>query len=415
MAISGDTIVVGASGESSNATGVNGNQTDNSSTGSGAAYVFVRSGGVWSQQAYLKASNPDVQDSFGRAVAISGDTIVVGAPHESSNAQGVNGNDADNSTSGSGAAYVFVRNGTTWTQQAYLKASNTGLSDSFGWAVAVSGDTTVVGAIGEASAATGVNGNQADNSAPGQGAAYVFTRVGAEWSQQAYLKSSSAGGIGFGETAAISGDTIVVGTTAEASNATGVNGNQFDTSASSAGAAYVFVRNGSTWSQQAYLKASNTGSNDRFGATVDISGDTIAVGAPDESSSATGVNGNQADNSKLDAGAVYVFTRNGTTWSQQAYLKASNTDVLDQFGIAVSISGDSLLVGAPEESSAATGVNGNQADNSASNSGAAYLFSRSGTTWAQQAYLKASNTGGFFGDSVSISGATAVAGADLER
>ncbi len=117
------------------------------------------------------------------------------------------------------------------------------------------------------------------------------------------------------------------------------------------------------------------------------------VGANEEDSNATGVNGDESDNSASNAGAAYVFTRGGTTWSQAAYLKASNTGVSDGFGIAVAISGDTLVVGAPGEDSNATGVDGNQANNTATNSGAAYVFTRDSTTWSQQAYLKASNTG----------------------
>src|SRR6266571_2654964 len=108
VAVSGNTMVIGAYGEDSNATGVNGNQNDNSASGSGAAYVFVRSNGVWSQQSYLKASNTEGGDQFGFAVAISGDTVVIGAPNEASNATGVNGNQSDNSAPGAGAVYVFT-------------------------------------------------------------------------------------------------------------------------------------------------------------------------------------------------------------------------------------------------------------------------------------------------------------------
>ncbi len=160
---------------------------------SGAAYVFVRSGGIWTQQAYLKASNTGAGDGFGDSVAVSGDTVVVGASGEDSNATGVDGNQGDNSASHSGAAYVFIRSGGIWTQQAYLKASNTGADDDFGNSVAVSGDTVVVGAYSEDSNATGVDGNQGDNSASASGAAYVFTRSGGIWTQQAYLKASNTG------------------------------------------------------------------------------------------------------------------------------------------------------------------------------------------------------------------------------
>ncbi len=377
VAVSSDTIVVGAYQEDSNATGVDGNQVDNSASASGAAYVFVRSSGVWTQQAYLKASNTGANDSFGLSVDVSGDTVVVGASLEDSNATGVDGNQADNSAAGSGAAYVFVRSGATWSQQAYLKASNTEANDRFGESVAVSGDTVVVGAPQEDSNATGVNGNQADNSAVVSGAAYVFVRSGGVWSQQAYIKASNTGvGDSFGDSVAVSGDTVVVGAPLEASSATGVNGNQADNSANNSGAAYVFVRDaGGVWSQEAYLKASNTGSGDEFGYSVAVSGDTVVVGARNEDSSATGVDGNGADNSAILSGAAYVFVREvGGVWSQQAYLKASNTGAFDNFGESVAVSGDAVVVGADGEESNATGVDGNQADNSAANAGAAYVF-----------------------------------------
>jgi uncharacterized repeat protein (TIGR01451 family) len=167
-------VVVGAIWEDSNATGVGGNQADNSASNSGAAYVFVRSGSTWSQQAYLKASNTRADDQFGSSVAILGNTAVVGAPLEDSNATGVDGNQADNTEVNSGATYVFVRSGSSWSQQAYLKASNTGGGDQFGYNMAISGDTVVVGAFAEASNATGVNGNQGDNTANASGAAYIF-------------------------------------------------------------------------------------------------------------------------------------------------------------------------------------------------------------------------------------------------
>jgi len=415
VAIAGNTVVVGAWQEDSSATGVNGDQASNATPNSGAAYVFVRDGVTWSQQAYLKASNANSHDWFGYSVAVAGDTIVVGAVLESSSATGVNGDPTSNASAYSGAAYVFVRDGVTWSQQAYLKASNTGAGDQFGWSVAVAADTIVVGARLEDSSATGVNGDQTSNTSADSGAAYVFVRDGATWSQQAYLKASNTGvNDGFGSSVALAGDTIVVGANGEDSTATGVNGTGND-GAFDAGAAYVFVRDGVTWSQQAYLKASNTGADDRFGFTVAVAGDTIVVGAYGEDSSATGVNGDQTSNTSADSGAAYVFVRAGVTWSQQAYLKASNTDALDQFGVAVAVAGDTIVVGAYGEDSIATGVNGDQANTSAS-TGAAYVFVRAGVTWSQQAYLKASNTGQSdeFGYSVAIAGDTVVVGARYE-
>jgi hypothetical protein len=416
-AVSGDTMVIGAALEGSKATGVNGDQGDNSAPGSGAAYVFVRTGTTWTQQAYLKASNTESNDFFGRAVAVSGDTVVVGIWSEDSNATGVNGDPTDNSATNSGAVCVFVRSGTNWTQQAYLKASNAEASDIFGSSVAVSGDTLVVGAVWENSNATGVNGDQSDNSATNSGAAYVFVRNGTNWTQQAYLKASNTGAYDqFGCSVSVSGDTLVVGAWDESSSATGVNGDQSDDSALASGAAYVFVRTGTNWSQQGYLKASNNGAGDHFGLSVAVSGDTLVVGAPLESSNATGVNGNQDDDNAEWAGAAYIFERSGTNWTQQAYVKASNAEAYDQFGCPVSISGATVVVGAADEWSSATGLNGNQGDNSATNSGAAYVFVRRGTIWTQQAYLKASNTGAYdsFGLSVAVSGDTVLVGAGGE-
>ncbi len=311
---------------------------------------------------YLKASNTDRGDWFGGSVAISGNTIVVGAYQEDSN--GVNGNQQNNNAEDAGAAYVFTRDGQgNWSQQAYLKASNTDRGDWFGCSVAISGDAIVVGASEKANRA---------------GAAYVFTRDGqGNWSQQAYLKASNADVYDqFGDSVAISGDTIVVGAYQEASSATGVNGNQQNNSASEAGAAYVFTRDSQgNWSQQAHLKASNTDAHDYFGESVAISGDTIVVGASAEASNATGVNGEQHDNSKYWAGAAYVFTRDDQgNWSQQAYLKASNTDERDKFGDSVTISGDTIVVGAWGESSSATGVNNGQDNNNATWAGAAYVY-----------------------------------------
>ena len=136
--------------------------------------MFTRSGTTWSQQAYVKASNPQIDALFGGSVALSGDTLAVGSHLESSNSTGVNGNQADTSASQAGAVYVFTRSGTTWSQQAYVKASNNRASALFGGSVALSGDTLAVGAVGESSNATGLNGNQADTSASFAGAVYVL-------------------------------------------------------------------------------------------------------------------------------------------------------------------------------------------------------------------------------------------------
>jgi hypothetical protein len=418
VAISGDTLVVGAFSEDSDATGVDNDGTNDLVDRSGAAYVFARIESVWSQQAYLKASNTGLDDRFGESVAISGDTLVVGAMWESSNAKGINGAQDNDLASISGAAYVFIRTNGEWSQQAYLKASNTGDGDQFGYSIALSGDTLVVGAPFEDGKATGVDGDQDDDTRSAAGAAYVFTRTESVWSQQAYLKASNTDAADrFGESVALSGDTVVVGAFREDSNDTGVNGDGTDNLSIFAGAAYVFTRTEGDWNQQAYLKASNTGANDNFGISVAVSGDTLVVGANIEGSNAKGVNGGETNDLAAGSGAAYVFTRIEDVWSQQAYLKASNTESGDSFGRSVAISGDTLMVATSHEDSNATGIDGNEADNSAEAAGAAYVFSRTvHGVWGQQAYVKASNTeaNDWFGGAVAISGDFLLVGAVSE-
>ena len=408
LALSGDgtTLAVGGPGEDS---------------GAGAVHVFTRDGaGVWVRQALLQASNLGSGDQFGSSLAVSvdGNTIAVGAPKEDSSAIGYNGNQSDESATDSGAVYVFTRttnnNVSTWSQQAYLKASNTDAGDNFGFSLALSdsGNTLAVGAIFEASGFNLINANQADNSSYNSGAVYVFTRSSTTWSQQAYLKASNTepnvspstlliGKDSFGYSLGLSGDgnVLAVGAVGEDSNATGVDGVQTDNSASDSGAAYVFVRSGGNWSQQAYIKASNTGASDAFGSSISLSldGKTLAVGAIKESSDATGVDGDDKNDNKEWSGAVYVFTFTSNGWSQQAYLKSSNSDVRDSFGFGVTLSqdGNTLAVGAPLEDSIATGVNGDQGDNKAVEAGAVYLFTRVAGIWTQKSYIKASHISGY--------------------
>lgn len=417
VAISGNTLAVAARQEQSNATGINGDQTNNTGGLAGAVYVFVRSGTAWTQQAYLKASNTGAGDEFGHALALDGDTLVVSAWYEDSSSTQVYGIETDNSAKDSGAVYVFGRTGGVWSQQAYIKSSNSEAGDNFGTSVAISGDTIVVGAPFEASSSAGVDQDQGNNDRPGSGAAYVFQRNGSIWSQQAYLKASSPDVDDyFGFTAAIHGDTVAITAFSESSGATGVNQNQSDNSQGASGAVYVFTRNGVSWSQQAYLKASNTGAGDRFGSSLAMWGNTLAVGAYGESSNATTIDGDQSNNDATNAGAVYTFVRNGNVWTQEAYLKADNAELGDGFGTGLALYDQTLIVGANMESAGGSGVNSDGTNNAANASGAAYLFVRNATGWSQHAYLKASNPdpGDYFGESVAIWGDTPVVGAPRE-
>jgi hypothetical protein len=417
VAMSETTLAVSAQIEASGATGIDGDQDDDSVPSAGAVYVFSRGEeSVWSQQAYVKASNTG-GDLFGSSIALSGDTLAVGAPDEDGSTVEQNDDLAFNS----GAVYVFARDaGGAWSQQAYVKASNIDDLDLFGTSVALSGDTLAVGATGEASGATGVGGDQSDESEGRSGAVYVFTRnAGGNWFPQAYIKASNTETLDeFGTSVALSGDTLAVGARFEDSASAGVNGDQLNNDADSSGAVYVFTRDGGTWSQQAYIKASNPDAEDQFGTSLALSGDTLVVGAPFESSSASGINGTEDDNSAINAGAAYVFERDaGGNWSQTAYLKASNADPADEFGYSVALEGDDLVVGAFLEDINATGVNPDPSDNTGTASGAAYLFTRNGDGWSQEAYLKASNTdpGDNFGFSVATAEGMVAVGATREE
>ncbi len=415
----GNTLAVGAIGDDSSSTGINSVPTNNDSN-SGAVYIFRRNGSIWTQQAYIKASNADRNDNFGRSVSLSadGNTFAVGVPFENSILTGINGAQDDNSGSFVGAVYLFRFNASSdsWSQQAYIKASNADIPDSFGLSVSISddGNTLAVGAPLESGSSVGINGMQNDNSSTFSGAAYIFrfsTSTDA-WFQQAYIKASNTGGgdnFGFSVSLSSDGNTLAVSAESEDGLSNNVSGS---------GAAYVFRSDGSNWSQQAYIKATNAGVGDGFGISLSLNdnGNTLAVGAPNEGSSSTGIN-SVPNNNTTNTGAVYVFQFNSSgVWTQQAYIKASNPDEEDKFGGSVSLSkdGNSLVVGAINEDGSAIGIEGIN-DNARDNAGAAYVFEFRNGNWVQQAYIKSidSSVNDHFGSSVSISnnGDTVVVGA----
>ncbi|MFM9886684.1 MAG: FG-GAP repeat protein [Burkholderiales bacterium] len=378
-------------------------------------YVYARSAGTWSQQATVTALNPG-PDQFGHSLALSndGNTLAVGAPNEDSSSTGI-GSTPDERAPDAGAAYIFARSGGKWSQQAYVKASNTGAGDLFGSAVALSGDgtTLAVGAPNEDSSTTGVNAvpNELRSNA---GAAYVFVLNGATWSQQAFVKAATTFlGVDdlFGRSVALSdnGNTLAVGGRVDTCD-DGCMDN----------AVFLYTRSATIWSPQASVMASNHLDSDLFGYSVALSGDgnTLAVGAPYEDSSTVGVN-TKPDELAIDSGAVYVFTRSGATWLEQVYVKASNTGAGDNFGISVALAddGNTLAVGAAFEDSSTTGI-GSTPNEAAGDAGAVYVFTRSAGIWSQKAYVKASNTGAGdnFGISVTLSrdGNTLAVGAPYE-
>ncbi len=210
-----------------------------------------------------------------------------------------------------------------------------------------------------------------------------------------YVKASNTTGQDyFGSSLAISEDGmyLAVGAYKESSSSTGINGSDSNTGANQSGAVYLFHRLGSVWTQEAFIKASNTGASDEFGKDLAISSDgsRLVVSAHLEDSNATGIDGDQNDNSMSNSGAVYIFVRTGSNWAQEAYIKSSNSESGDEFGHSVSMSssGDRIAVSAIKEDSNATGIAGDQNDNSMSNSGAVYLFERAGGVWSQIGYFK---------------------------
>jgi hypothetical protein len=322
----------------------------------GAAYVFVRTGSTWAAQQKLVATDTAGLQAFGNALALSGDTALVGARFDDN----ASGTDA-------GAAYVFVRSGGVWTQQQKLIGADTDAFDELGAAVALSGDTAVVGAL-----------RANDGSA---GAVYVFVRSGGTWSQQQKLTASdAAGGDNFGLAVAIAGDTLIAGA-ARDDNANG----------SDAGAAYVFTRTAGTWSEQQKLLAGDGAESDRFGTSVAVSGETSLVGAFWDDTLAGS-----------NAGSAYVFTRAGTAWSQQQKLQGADSAAGDQFGVAVSLASDTALVGADFDTTFGGAL-----------AGSAYVFVRTGGLWQQQQQLLAPDgtSGDGFGYALAIAGDSALCGA----
>jgi len=348
VALAGDTAVVGAISDD-HAGGTN----------AGSAYVFVRSGTIWFQQAKLTASDAADVDLFGDSVAIFADTVVVGA-YADDHAGGTN----------AGSAYVFVRSGTTWTEQARLTASDAADFDLFGTSVALAGDTALIGS-NQDDHAGGINA----------GSAYVFVRSGTIWSEQAKLLASDAAENDiFGFSVSLSGDTALVGAYGD-DHAGGTD----------AGSAYVFVRSGTSWSQQQRLSASGAAASDFFGCSVALSGATAVVGAyGDDHAGGT------------DAGSAFVFVRSGTSWTQQAMLVAPDAEVNDNFGFSVALSDNTAVVAA----------NGDD-HTGGIDAGAAYLFARSGASWSLQDKLTASDAAASdsFGTAVALSDDTALVGA----
>ncbi|MEW6073756.1 MAG: FG-GAP repeat protein [Planctomycetota bacterium] len=342
VALQGNTALVGAYGD------------DHAGANAGAVYVFVRSGTSWTQEAKLTASDANGSDYFGAAVALDGDTALIGSKG------------SDGATANAGAAYVFTRSGTVWTQQAKLTAGDGAPFDELGWRIALSGNTAVAGA----------RYHDHTGFLFQAGAAYVFVRSGTTWSMQAELLASDADWYAqFGTAVAVEDDTALVGA---------------PLSSTAGGGAYVFARAGTSWTEETKLTASDLYFTDWFGGAVDLDGDTALVGSPMHTHAG----------GPTEAGAVYVYTRAGTSWSEEAELQAQIAGDYDDFGLAVAADGDRALIGAPHRDFAGTYAGG------------AYVFERAGTSWSEATAIQTNGleAGDQLGDSVALSGDTALLG-----
>ena len=345
VSISGNYVIVGAE------------RDDDNGEASGSAYIFKRSGSDWVQEAKLHSFDGNTGDFFGVSVSISGDYAIVGALGDDENGQA------------SGAAYIFKRTGTNWVQEAKLLAPTADIDDLFGHAVSISGDYAI--------ASTFLTDDNGENS----GSAYVFKRAGTSWVQEAKLVASDgATNDYFGWSVSISGDYLVVGAVRD-------NDNGID-----AGSAYVFKRSDTTWVEETKLLAADGAADDGFGVSISISGDYVIVGSVFD------------DDNGDNSGSAYIFRHSDSNWVQEAKLHSSDGDTADFFGVSVSISEKSVVVGAF------------LTDDKGDSSGSAYIFSREGSNWVEGAKLLAfdGSASDWFGWSVAIAGDYAVVGAYLD-
>jgi hypothetical protein len=371
---------------------------------------------VGAQEAQLKAHVPGDGDEFGMTVALSGDTLVVGAAKEDGGVAAMGNNAASPAATNGGAIYVFVRAQEGWVQQAYLKSSDGQAGDLFGSAIAIDGDTIVASSLGDEKISPASSPSRA-------GKVYVFERKAGQWSETARLQAkASAIGDLFGASLAIEKDTLVI-TCERASGSTGgaayvyareagawteratlapqtpirdslfgsavalsgdtiaVSSTEDIGSAGNAGAAYVFARRNGEWAQQARMQSDPPIAGGYFGWSLALAGDTLAVGLPNPDPYRT-----------TPRGQVYVFERGSEQWSRTAVITAAVPHSTDYFGAGVALSGTTMLVGASGDSSGSKTIPGDPAATDAAWSGAAHLFTHIGNQWLPSGYLKVATT-----------------------
>ncbi len=350
VAVNGDTAVVGAS------------QDDDNGSNSGSAYVFRFNGSTWEQEQKLLPSNGASGDRFGYAVALSGDTVIVGAWGD--NDLGVD----------SGSAYVYRFDGSSWVQEQQLHASKGETTDRFGYTVAFSGDTVIIGTPGD------------DDAGPDSGSAFVyrFDQRESSWVEvQKLLAPDAEPGDNFGGAVASAGTAVVIGTPFD------------DDHGTDSGAAYVFRFDGSTWILEQKLNAAAGAAGDNFGHSVAVSGDTIVAGAW------------YNDDTASNAGSAYVFRFEDSTWIEEQKLLASDGADDNLFGTAVAVRSGTVIIGARNDND----------NNPLAGSAYVYHFNPDGSQWIEEQKLLASvgTPGDQFGSSVAISGDTVVIGARVDN
>lgn len=386
VAFLGDELIVGAPGEDSNATGVNpdgdpaaGTGPDsNASTDSGAVYVFRRDGDGWRQHAYMKSTVTFAGAQLGHSLAADGERVAAGSPAEFSGFVDTFRRDADG----------------VWSHEAWLQPNGSDSGDLFGYAVALRGDLLVVGAPGEDSAAAGINPDSSVGAGTGRfndeaesaGAVYVYRHDGNGWVEQAYVKSPAPAPFdNFGLSVAADTTRLAVGAPyhdsgagdaeADCGSATPVN------CTIDSGTVFVLAADGAAWRYDALLKASHFGERDYFGTSLALDGDRLLAGAPGEDGANAGIDGDATNDDAPDSGAAYLFAFGTEGWTQRRYIKSSNPDGAaapdtsgDEFGYSLALDDDLVVIGAPNEDSTATGLDGDRDNNGASNSGAVYLY-----------------------------------------
>jgi|GEM_PF-1468565 len=401
VAIDGDRLVVGARYEDGCGTGVNPATNADGCDDSGAAYVYERVNGVWTQTALLKPSNTGAGDEFGITVSVDGDIIAVGSRLEDSCASTIDGDETDNNCSSAGAAYIFEYANGAWSQTAYIKPSNTDSFDNFGNAVSVSGNRVAIGSVYEDGCGTDVGADETDNLCLNPGAAFIFEKGANGWTQQAYFKSNAPGDNNrYAQGLSLDGDRLVVGAGRRKGCTVGAT-----SGCNNAGAVYVYDYANGAWAFTAELRSSNLDGGDRFGENLDLDGDRLLITSRNEDSCATTIDGDTTNDACGQAGAAYLFELINGTWTQTVYFKGSATQSNAFFGTTAALDGDRILIGSHNEDNCNAGLNSTPATGCL-DTGAAYLFEYANGAWSESAYLKSNlaEDGDKFGFEVSLSG-----------